>query len=209
MKKNLKLPFTDYDKIENNYSQAAQDLFVLSCLKGKKNGTFLDLGCAHPTHINNTYLLEKYFGWDGLSIDIDESLTSKYPSHRNTKSITRDCTSLDFEEVLSYYNSNHIDYLSLDLEPANVTLECLKAIPFDKIEFSVITYEHDKYRFGDQYRKESRKIFKQMGYELISSDVCSNNFPYEDWYYNPKYVNYEYIKIFEKNNSEWDLIIYE
>jgi len=207
--KKLKLPFFGFENLNENYSQAAQDLFVLSCLSGKTNGTFLDLGCSHPTKINNTFLLEKNFNWGGLSIDIDESLTSQYPSHRKTKAIPRDCTKLDFDEVLSYYNSNHIDYLSLDLEPANVTLECLKAIPFDKIEFSVITYEHDKYRFGDQYREESRKIFKQMGYELISSDVCSNNFPYEDWYYNPKYVNYEYIKVFEKNNSEWDLIIYE
>jgi hypothetical protein len=96
--KKLKLPFFGFENLNGNYSQAAQDLFVLSCLSGKTNGTFLDLGCSHPTNINNTFLLEKDFNWSGLSIDIDESLTSQYPSHRNTKAIPRDCTKLDFEE---------------------------------------------------------------------------------------------------------------
>ena len=56
--KKLKLPFFGFENLNENYSQAAQDLFVLSCLSGKTNGTFLDLGCSHPTNINNTFLLE-------------------------------------------------------------------------------------------------------------------------------------------------------
>jgi len=54
---NFKINFKNYENINNNYSQAGQDLFVLMCLDGKENGTFLDLGCHHPSNINNTYLL--------------------------------------------------------------------------------------------------------------------------------------------------------
>ena len=41
------------------YSQIGQDQIVFSLFKGKRNGTFLDIGCGSPKHINNTYFLEK------------------------------------------------------------------------------------------------------------------------------------------------------
>lgn len=208
MQKKLKLPFEGYEKLERNYSQASQDIFVLSCLKGKKNGTFLDLGCHEPKHINNTYLLETVFGWTGVSIDIEEKYTKLYKDVRTCNVLTQDCTKLNYDKLLSFYNSNHIDYLSLDLEPASITYECLKSIPFDKVEFSIITYEHDFYRFGDTYRKLSTELLEKNGYKKICSNVKDNGFSYEDWYYNPKYVNYEDIKLLESDNISWSESLY-
>jgi hypothetical protein len=204
----LKVNFNDYDKIEKNYSQASQDIFALICTNGKKNGTFLDLGCNDPININNTYLLEKDFQWNGVSIDIDNSMIDKFRKARKTKSLNLDCTKLNFDDIMSNYESNHIDYLSLDLEPASITFQCLKTIPLDKIEFSVITYEHDEYRFGDNYRNESRKIFEKFGYELICSNVRDGNFPYEDWYFNPKHVDFERIKNIKSENKNWQEILF-
>ena len=85
----------------------------------------------------------------------------------------------------------------------------LKNIPFDKVEFSLITFEHDSYRFGDSYRDESREIFEKNGYKLICADVSNDNCVYEDWYYNPKYINYEDIKELESKNEEWDKILFK
>ena len=194
-----KLSFQGCEKIKENYSQAAQDIFVLSCLNGKKNGTFLDLGCRHPIYYNNTYLLERQYGWAGVSIDIDTSMIGLY-NCRNTIALNEDCTKLNFEKIIDLGKTNHFDYLSLDLDPAFVTHECLLSIPFDKIEFSVITYEHDFYRFGEFYRRDSRKIFESNGYKRICSNVRHGENIFEDWYYNPKYVSEENIKILE--NSE-------
>jgi hypothetical protein len=204
----LKVDFNDYDKIEKNYSQASQDLFALICTDGKRNGTFLDLGCSDPTNINNTYLLENDFNWTGVSIDIDKSLIEKFQKVRKTKSFNLDCTKLNFDEILENYDNNHIDYLSLDLEPASVTFACLKTLPLNKIEFSVITYEHDEYRFGETYKVESRKIFEQHGYKLICSNVSDNKLPYEDWYINPKYVDFEKIKTLVSDNKNWQEILF-
>jgi len=53
------------------YSQRNQDRFVVDVLKSKTNGTFLDFGCRCPFEGNNTYLLEKNYGFSGLSFDID------------------------------------------------------------------------------------------------------------------------------------------
>ena len=52
------------------YSQIGQDKLVLKYLKNKKNGTFVDIGCGFPKHINNTYLLESEFNWYGISVDL-------------------------------------------------------------------------------------------------------------------------------------------
>jgi len=49
--------------------QALQDKFVLSILKNKKNGVFMDMGAHEPIHINNTYILEYEFGWKGVLFD--------------------------------------------------------------------------------------------------------------------------------------------
>jgi hypothetical protein len=207
-KEKLQIEFKNSETINKNYSQSAQDIFVLMCLDGKKNGTFLDLGCHHPININNTYLLETHYNWDGVSIDIDKSMTDLF-GIRKTTSLTEDCTKLDFNKILNLYDSKHIDYLSLDLEPASITLNCLKTIPFNDIEFSVITFEHDVYRFGDDCRNKSRELLEGYGYKRICSDVSNGYNIYEDWYYNPKYVSHDRIKIIESEGKEWSDILFK
>lgn len=204
----LRIPFDGCDSVDENYSQASQDIFVLSCLNGKKNGTFLDLGCGYPFEINNTYLLEKNFGWSGLSVDIDSKVVSLHNQNRKSPALSLDATNIDFDMVLSYFKSNHIDYLSLDLEPATTTLAGLKNIPFDKVEFSVITFEHDSYRFENDARDASREIFERYGYKCICLDVSNGYNIYEDWYYNPKFVNYDDIKILGSEQKEWVDILF-
>jgi hypothetical protein len=203
-----KIKFDDYQKIEKNFNHAGQDLFVLSAFNGKKNGTYLDLGCSHPYQINNTWILENDFEWFGLSIDINESLINLHKKERRNPSLNLDCTNLNFTEIINYYgNKKYIDYLSLDLEPAQITYKCLETIPFDEINFGLITYEHDYYRFGDEYKLKSREIFESFGYKRICSDVSDNNLEFEDWYYNPIFVDYESIKILESKNKNWNTII--
>ena len=53
--------FDGLDTVVKNYSRHFQDMFVLSLLNGKKNGTFIEVGSGHPKLFNNTYLLEKEF----------------------------------------------------------------------------------------------------------------------------------------------------
>ena len=55
---------------KESYSMFGEDLFISNFFK-EKNGTYIDIGCYHPIHGNNTYLLHKR-GWDGINIDINE-----------------------------------------------------------------------------------------------------------------------------------------
>jgi len=202
----LKLSFAGADLVERNFSQAGQDLFVLSVLDGKRDGVFLDLGCNHPITINNTFLLESVFGWSGLSVDIDKSFFDLFV-FRKSRIMAADATELDWDQVIDLLGTTSIDYLSLDLEPPDVTLECLKTIPFARVEFSIITFEHDAYRSGETVRTASRKIFEENGYARVCSDVSVNGYVFEDWYCNPKHVDATRIDIL-RNNGEWEKIVF-
>ena len=47
-------------------SQYMQDYFSLVFNNGKKDGYFVEFGACDGKHLNNTYLLEKEFGWRGI-----------------------------------------------------------------------------------------------------------------------------------------------
>ena len=48
-----------------------EDLEITKIFKNKKNGFYVDAGCYHPIHLNNTFLLFKK-GWSGINIDISQ-----------------------------------------------------------------------------------------------------------------------------------------
>ena len=190
--KNLRYKFNHSETIERNYSQVYQDMFILSILNGKKNGTFLEIGGADPFKGNNTVLLEKEFGWSGVSIEYNEKFIKNYRQNRSANLLHTDALQLDYEKLLSEnYEGNVIDYLQLDIEPARHTYECMLKIPFDKYKFAVITYEHDYYvDVTKSYREKSREFLKSKGYELIANDISpdgKSNF--EDWWVHPDLVD--------------------
>jgi hypothetical protein len=190
MYNDFKFPFDSLENIEQSYAQALQDMWVLSVLNGKKNGTFLEIGAYNPIFISNTFLLERYFGWSGVSIDYDTSVEPQFVNAgRTTKFITADATKLDYDRILSQFPSNKLNYLQIDIEPNIQSLNCLKIIPFDKYKFSCITFEHDAYNkeypkeYNDAIRKESEEILESYGYIAVAKNIENlGNDEFEGWY---------------------------
>lgn len=157
------------------FSQIGQDVIALKWLKFKKNGVFLDIGCGEPKNINNTYLLEKNYDWSGMCIDIEEKCDPDGKTwsdlRPNSIHLIQNAININYENLLDEYNFPlEIDFLSLDLEPPDLTLKCLFKIPFDKYKFKVITFETDEYRDGGVERRElSRNFLNFMGYRLVQS----------------------------------------
>ena len=58
-----------YFKKKKTYSMDGEDLIIADYFKNKEKGFYIDVGCYHPIHRNNTFLLYKK-GWKGLNIDI-------------------------------------------------------------------------------------------------------------------------------------------
>ena len=68
----LRHQFSQSERVRRNWSQSMQDMFVLSMLDGKRNGVYVEIGADKPKIINNSYLLERKFGWRGVSFELDE-----------------------------------------------------------------------------------------------------------------------------------------
>ena len=201
----LKYQFPGVDLIENNYSQAFQDMFVLTMLNGKRNGTYVEIGGDHGVIISNTYLLESSFDWKGVAFEIDPKRAEGYASMRENQCICADALEVNYSEVFAEKGfDNQIDYLQLDIDPASQTLKCLKNLPLDEYRFSVITYETDIYRDGIELAEESREIFSDYGYELIAKNISNRGVPFEDWYVDPNVVSRDLIDQF-KINSELNI----
>ena len=200
-------------------SRENQDLFVLSVLDKKIEGTYVEIGSAWPIKSNNTYLLESEFYWQGISFDNDSSFVNEFNYIRKNQCVLADATELDYSAIFEECGLNtHIDYLQLDIDPPDNTFKVLNLIDFNKYSFSVITYEHDLSAGGKSERLESRKILESYGYTRVISDVMHGNTIFEDWYINEKYmpnnnwkefigeqvkmnnedINIKYKKLFEK-----------
>jgi hypothetical protein len=190
MKDQIRLEFDGLDQIEKNYSQSFQDLFVLTATQGRRNGWYLEIGSAEPFKGNNTALLEKDFGWKGLSVDIDQRKVEQFMSERDNWVLCVDATKIDYEKILGNFSFPKIlDYLQVDCDPPEVTFEILKRIPFAQYKFAVITFEHDYY-WNTAVRDASREFLKQQGYVLVVSDVAYNKVhSYEDWWVHPDLVD--------------------
>ena len=157
-----------------SYSMHRQDDFVLHMMAGKA-GQYLEIGANHPIMGNNTYLLEQN-GWYGISIDIDASHATEWKASRRNELMITDALKLNF------IDASRIDYLQLDIEPAQQTMQCLINMLATGCRFSIITFEHDAYNGNDDIRLFSRQLLEDNGYILAVPDVLSDFGPYEDWW---------------------------
>lgn len=192
--------FPGLEKIERNFSQVYQDMFVLTMLEGKTNGTYLEIGAGEPFYGSNSALLEKDFGWTGVGIELDPNRSSQHSVRKNLVFCV-DATTANYEQILSeHFNNNVIDYLQLDIEPSSNTFKALQKIPFDKYKFRVITYEHDHYiDITKEYREKSRKFLSSLGYILLVNDVSPReDCSFEDWWVHPELVDKEIINKFSR-----------
>lgn len=205
----------------NFKSQIGQDRFVCEALKNKINGYYIDIGAAHPEDINNTFYLEKELGWDGLSIDMGpdnefchiESGTTKeqfleiWRTNRTGKFICDNALNLNYRQLFKKNSVPKIvDYLSIDLEPASTTYECLLKIPFEEYQFRVVTFEHDLYRDPKkniEYLEGARAFLKQFNLMPLDVRRSLKNSGYdtdkisvqEDWFLNTKFFKEETGKV--------------
>lgn len=194
-------------------SQAEQDKFILSILKHKMNGFFVEIGSNDPKNINNTYILEKTYNWKGIMIEMQLQYLNSYKVHRpNSIHVMQDATQINFKDLFETNNVPlQMDYLQIDLEVENEstiqTLENLNKV-MDKYSFATVTFEHDIYR-GNYFDtiNRSRKIFKDRGYICIFKNIqnIELNAVYEDWYIHPSLVDMDYVnKIIAQNEINYE-----
>lgn len=179
-------------------SEAGQDLFVIAMTKGKRSGTFLEIGCNDDYRESNTWLLEKLLNWSGISIDLPsgpgyEQVWSN--SRPGSQLLTTDAVTYDYSLLPEYF-----DYLQIDIAPPSANLRVLESV-LKSQKFSVITYEHDAWDGsgeGRDAREYGREILSAAGYTMIVGDIAlpihrrfdpAHEIYFEDWWVHPDYID--------------------
>ena len=165
-----------------------QDIFVLMLTGGKREGTYIEIGAFHSTDLSNTCVLERDYGWKGISVEIDYDRAKEFAENRTNTIIIGDATKQDYPKLLAQTVGMHaeIDYLSVDCEPAATSFEALKKVLDAGIKPKIVTFEHELYHEGSGIRNMAREYMEAMGYELLVEDVGFEKQAFEDWYVRPE-----------------------
>jgi len=98
---------------KKTYSLFGEDLAALKFFKNKKKGFYIDIGCYHPTHINNTYLLYKK-GWNGINIDVSQFSIDLFKFMRPDDLNYKCAVSETKKKVNLYYQKEHSQLTSIN-----------------------------------------------------------------------------------------------
>lgn len=191
----LRIKFKNSELLGENYSHSWQDIFVLSMLNGKTNGTYLEIGANRPIVYNNTFLLEHFYNFTGVSIDkLDFSIA--WSIRPKSKFMCVDAASVDYHKLLTdNFTNRQIDYGQIDIDSPVDHLKILKSLLSSGYRFSVFTYETCADNADIEIKKlvdEARECFLSNGYMLIASDVLhwfdNEMHRLEDWWVDPAVI---------------------
>lgn len=74
------------DQQQALYSQSREELVIRDFFGDRRDGVYLDVGCAWAEQYSNTFYLEKHLGWTGIGVDAlpdyAEGWASKRPRSR-------------------------------------------------------------------------------------------------------------------------------
>ena len=87
-----------------------EDSAVLDFFKNKKNGFYVDVGCYHPIHRNNTYLLFKK-DWNRIKIDTSKFSIDLFDYMRPTD-LNYNCAISNKNEMIKLFYQKELSQLS-------------------------------------------------------------------------------------------------
>jgi FkbM family methyltransferase len=93
----------------HSFSQGAQDLWALYELKESRNRFFVEFGATDGVKINNTVLLEREYGWNGILAE-PNPVWHKALHENRTAIMERRCVYSVTGDVLEFLNTNSPEF---------------------------------------------------------------------------------------------------
>jgi FkbM family methyltransferase len=87
-----------------------EDIAVIDYFKDKKDGFYVDVGCHHPTYINNTYLLHKQ-NWSGINIDVSQFSIDLF-NYMRPQDLNYNCAISNKNEIIKFFFQKEFSQLS-------------------------------------------------------------------------------------------------
>ena len=155
-----------------------EDTAVLEYFKNKKNGFYVDVGCYHPIHRNNTYLLHKQ-GWNGINIDTSKFSIDLFNFIRS-KDLNYNCAISDKNEIVKLFYQKKLSQLSTieknyaeSVFQGNIKEKEIQAFTLDEI-LSRDKYKNSKIDFLDiDVEGADLKVLKGLSFDKFKPElVC-------------------------------------
>ena len=115
-----------------------EDTAILDYFKDKKSGFYVDVGCYHPIHRNNTYLLHKQ-DWKGINIDVSQFSIDLF-NYLRPNDLNYNCAISNKNEIVKIFYQKELSQLStIENEQAkkvfqgNIKEKEIQAFTLDKI----------------------------------------------------------------------------
>lgn len=94
-------------------SQLGQDIVALKHLEWKRDGFFVDFGATNGRALNNSWLLEKQFGWSGILAEPGRMWRDALAGSGRTAAIEYDCVWNKTGETLTFSEVGELSTISM------------------------------------------------------------------------------------------------
>ena len=124
-----------------------EDIFIVEYFRKKNNGFYIDVGCYHPIHRNNTYLLHKK-GWSGINIDIHQFSIDLF-NYLRPDDVNLNCAISNKNEVTEMFYQKELSQIST-IEKQQAKIAFQGNIKKSKIQSLTLDALLEKINFTDK-----------------------------------------------------------
>ena len=163
---------------KNSYAMDNEDTAILDYFKDKKNGFYVDIGCYHPIHRNNTYLLHMQ-NWSGINVDTSQFSIDLF-DYMRPKDLNYHCAISDKNENIKLFYQKELSQLSTTEKSqaekvfqGNIKQKEINAFTLDEI-LSRGKYKNSKIDFLDiDVEGADLKVLRGLSFEKFKPElVC-------------------------------------
>ena len=165
-----------YFKKRKTYAMDGEDLVIADYFKNKQKGFYVDVGCYHPIHRNNTFLLYKK-GWNGINIDI-HSFSIELFKYLRPNDLNYNFAVSEKKEIINMYFQKELSQLStIDFDQAKKTLQGpikekkIQSYSLDEV-FKFSNLENKKIDLLDiDVEGADFKVLKGLSFEITNPEL--------------------------------------
>ena len=192
-----------YFKKRKTYAMDGEDLVIADYFKNKQKGFYVDVGCYHPIHRNNTFLLYKK-GWSGINIDI-HSFSIELFKYLRPNDLNYNFAVSEKKEIINMYFQKELSQLStIDFDQAKKTFQGpikekkIQSYSLDEV-FKFSNLENKKIDLldidveGADFKVLKGLSFEKTNPELICVEIHDKNLRESETYKFLINLNYELI----------------
>jgi FkbM family methyltransferase len=155
-----------------------EDTAVLNYFKDKKNGFYVDVGCYHPIHRNNTHLLHKQ-DWNGVNIDTSEFSIDLF-NHMRPKDLNYNCAISNRNEIIKLFYQKELSQLSTTVSDQaktvfqdNIKEKKIQAFTLDEI-LNEGKFKNNKIDFLDiDVEGADLKVLEGLSFDVYKPELVS------------------------------------